>query len=697
MRHHRTAVRQVTRNDSKGERGPMSIGKLSVAAIASCCVLAAWLAWACAPALAAAPETPEISVGSPVPPTTAVVQGVLNPGMEGAPGTYELGTYEFLYKQGKAGCEGGGKAPASPGISLGAGKEAVSETLQGLTPDSEYTVCLLMRDGIKGEQAITAPVTFTTSPALEAPVTSEPASAVTATSATLEGELSPGGAAGPLTYQFDYNTNGGCMGGQSTVPVEATEAKQLQVHSEAAELEPNDNYTFCLVATNAFGEQAQGSEVSLQTQRQAPTITGTSVTNITSSEATLNAQVYPHGELTSYHIEYGPSEAYGTSTPEVSVSAQHGPSGIQAQLTGLTPNSEYHYQIVATNITGTEHTPDATFTTSEASVASSQGLPDNRAYEMVTPPDNEDSNVYVPKVGFGGSLSQGVVTTRPFQVAGDGSAIMYLGDATSGGGEGQGGQGLGNQFLARRQSNGGWMTTSIQPAGLFDTIYQGFSNDLSVGVLQSGAYGEPESPPLSEEARGEGYKILYARATSEDGYRPIFTKAVQLNRPVESFGTNGGVYAVGMGDSGLVFAGGSAGFSDLLFEADDALMGGEGVLETELEGDVRSEIAKGKVNNYLYDSVDGRPGLIDVSPGGRVVSNATFGGLPLYDPENASSSDETYPGKNPPDFDNAISADGSRVYWTSIETVQEEYGLPRRSGLLVFICVIIPPSRRVRL
>ena len=41
---------------------------------------------------------------------------------------------------------------------------------------------------------------------------------------------------------------------------------------------------------------------------------------------------------------------------------------------------------------------DGTFTTSETSVAGNQGLPDNRVYEMVTPPENENADVYVPEV-----------------------------------------------------------------------------------------------------------------------------------------------------------------------------------------------------------------------------------------------------------------------------------------------------------
>ncbi len=284
-----------------------------------------------------------------------------------------------------------------------------------------------------------------------------------------------------------------------------------------------------------LGEQAQGNEVSVLTGREAPTIVGVSVTDVNSTEATVSAEIYPHGEVTTYHVEYGLNNTYGSSTPKASISAQHGPTSIQAQLTGLAPNSEYHYRIIATNSTAGEQSPDAAFTTSETVVAGGQGLPDDRAFEMVTPPNNDDANVYVP---WGredaGELN---LTLRLFQVATDGSAVAYEGDATSGGGNGEGGSGLGNQFLAKRLASG-WVTNSIQPAGVFSTRYQGFASDLSVGVLSSGTPAEPEDLPLSEEALGNGYDVLYARATSKSIYRPLFTKAAPVERSNFGFETH---------------------------------------------------------------------------------------------------------------------------------------------------------------
>ena len=78
-------------------------------------------------AFAEAPEVPEVSVVVPVGASSASFVGVLDPGKEGGPGSFAAGTYEFLYRRSASGCEGAGRAPASPGISLGGGHEEVTQ------------------------------------------------------------------------------------------------------------------------------------------------------------------------------------------------------------------------------------------------------------------------------------------------------------------------------------------------------------------------------------------------------------------------------------------------------------------------------------------------------------------------------------------------------------------------------------------
>ena len=112
---------------SVGARKPFSIGPVSL------CVLVAALTLGSAPALAAAPETPELKVES-VTTSTATFNGVLSPKSTG-----ELGsTYQFLYRVSKTECKGESKAPEPPGMSLGGEAEGVSRT--GVWSDSKHRV-----------------------------------------------------------------------------------------------------------------------------------------------------------------------------------------------------------------------------------------------------------------------------------------------------------------------------------------------------------------------------------------------------------------------------------------------------------------------------------------------------------------------------------------------------------------------------
>ncbi len=297
-------------------------------------------------------------------------------------------------------------------------------------------------------------------------------------------------------------------------------------------------------------------------------------------------------------------------------------------------------------------------------------LPDNRTYEMVTPVNNHGANVYVPLTFAAPNVSEGVETQFPFQVSPDGTAVVYQGDATIGG-QGEIGKGLGDQYLARRSPAGGWTQSIIQPAARRKAHFQGFSSDLSVGILNSGSVGEAEFPPLTPEAPGEGYSVLYARSTSESAlssglnpYSSLFT--VQPERSPEEFGSNEVNNEGKSGDiagSLPVFAGGLSDFGDLLFEANDDLLSGTSPLAEELSQDVKREIANGEDNNYLYESSDSSTSgtrtlsLVNVLPDGAdgevAAGNATFGGPPFVDPE-----------KNPPDFGGVISGGGRWVYWT---------------------------------
>jgi streptogramin lyase len=94
-----------------------------------------------------------------------------------------------------------------------------------------------------------------------------------------------------------------------------------------------------------------------------PTATTEAATGITPSQATFNGTVNPNGPDAHYHFEFGPTTAYGNSTPEVDMGFGQAPVPEAATQTGLNWGTTYHYRIVASNWAGPSYGADHTFTT----------------------------------------------------------------------------------------------------------------------------------------------------------------------------------------------------------------------------------------------------------------------------------------------------------------------------------------------
>jgi hypothetical protein len=131
-------------------------------AVGACTVLAAILAFAAAPALAAPPEAPEALVPKPLFRTVGVLRGVLDPARTGGP--FEVLSYEFVYRQSATACQGAGEVETTAGFGSGQGKQEVSAEINGLAPRTEYSVCVVVHNEAKTEEAVSPKLTFTTPP-----------------------------------------------------------------------------------------------------------------------------------------------------------------------------------------------------------------------------------------------------------------------------------------------------------------------------------------------------------------------------------------------------------------------------------------------------------------------------------------------------------------------------------------------------
>ncbi len=101
-----------------------------------------------------------------------------------------------------------------------------------------------------------------------------------------------------------------------------------------------------------------------------PILATRSATAVTGTAAALNGAVDPQGAETTYQFEYGTTTSYGTSVPVPDASAGSGSTKeeVSQTITGLQPNTTYHYRLVATSSNGTGAGEDSAFKTAPPTV-----------------------------------------------------------------------------------------------------------------------------------------------------------------------------------------------------------------------------------------------------------------------------------------------------------------------------------------
>jgi hypothetical protein len=602
-----------------------------------------------ASAAAAAPETPVTEQPAEISATAAILRGVLNQGGEG-----EAGTYEFLYKQSSTECQGGSAAPEPAATAFGVEHEEVGQGVEGLEPGTEYSVCLVAHNG--SEEAVGPRVTFKTTRRPEEPA-NEKAIDVTGTTAVLQAELNSGAPGEPARYEFVYAPSSVSCDAAGSQEVPTPEAESQGHEHEVVEiavsgLTPHTAYTFCVVTHNEAFEFAEGAPAPFTTLTTAPSVGEAKAVTVGPTFAQVEAEVGADGLATEFWAEYASDASFNAGEWAGATRVPLGGSPLAASSTpvqavesfsGLSPETGYHVRFVAVNSDGT--TPGAASeirTPSLPEAASS--TPDGRVYELVSTTEKGGEPYTPPAPAYGPKSTFN--TRKVFQSAADGESIIYAGDPSTVGGTGNIGSGEGNQWIAKRTSDG-WVTSDISPPGAESgTAFQAFSENLTTGVLQSSlhpvlAAGAPES---------DACQALYERNDEAGSYRALFTAADAVS-----------------GCGHPLFAGASGGNTHTIFETEAPLTPtAEAATEVpnptiHLAGHAGGEgVESGEPCTFgcnLYESTPGAAlTLVNVLPGPehRTVPNATFGGY-------AGST------KNKTNFSNAISTDGSRIFWTDTQ------------------------------
>lgn len=281
------------------------------------------------------------------------------------------------------------------------------------------TTALVTLGMVSGGLLISAGPALAVAP--ETPVT-EAAAAVTGTTATLNGELNP--LVEAMTgYYFAYNTNEECTAGPTTEPGAEAKVKASKVSAPLTGLEPNQEYTFCVVATHLEGETTEttfGSPLKFKTLAIKPTVVSESVPFVTPFEARLEGIVNPNNQLTTCEFQYGaePSLVTSTTVPCEQASIEGGEQGIGLTIGGLEPKTTYYYRVLVTNATGTTEGTIENFTTSTLEPPIIDGesataiTPSAATLEAVINPNFQETTCKF-EYGIEPLLKSGTTTTEP--------------------------------------------------------------------------------------------------------------------------------------------------------------------------------------------------------------------------------------------------------------------------------------------
>jgi hypothetical protein len=247
-----------------------------------------------------------------------------------------------------------------PGTDAGAGTgtQSVSATANLPSPYILYHYRIVATNSFGTSYG--ADQTFFSPPPNLPTVDATSASGVTPSSATLNAQINPG--FGPTIVRFQYGTT--TSYGTQTFPSDSigSDGVDHPASVDISDLTPGTTYHFRAVATN-IGGVVQGPDQTLNTP-DLPGIADTAASGITDTTATLGARIRPGFSPTTYRFEYGPTAAYGSTTPEsASIGSDNSVHNVSASLAALSSATTYHFRIVAANGIGTTTGPDQTFTT----------------------------------------------------------------------------------------------------------------------------------------------------------------------------------------------------------------------------------------------------------------------------------------------------------------------------------------------
>ncbi len=405
----------------------------------------------------------------------------------------------------------------TPLTDAGEGQSAIEAkaALGSLTPNSTYHYRLVGENEFG--QTLGADRSFTT----QGPprITNEAPTGLEHNAAKLHAKVNPDEL--QTKYHFEYGTTtaygtevplGGGSLGEGSAPV--------AVEASLTNLQIGTVYHYRVIAENS-DQRTVGPDETFETIPPAP-VDQSFATGVSTTEATLGAQINPLGNQTSYFFQYGtesckadPSSCTDVPATPAPVGSGTGDVAESQRLSGLRAATTYFYRVIDQNVLGTTEGPEHSFTTQagEAPFA----LADDRAWEMVSPPDKHGAPIEAL------TREGGVILASE-----DGDSITYVADGpiTE---EPEGNRNPEEQQIISTRTSKEWTfqdiaTPNVSANGASAGAapeYQYFAPDLSSALVEPWGNSSRAEPPLSPEAT---QKTIYLRDNEDQTYRALVTE-----------------------------------------------------------------------------------------------------------------------------------------------------------------------------
>lgn len=240
-----------------------------------------------------------------------------------------------------------------------------SVSITGLIPDTVYHFRAKADGGVQGT-GTGLDMNFKTPAAIPPQVSTNTATNITQTTATLVGNIASTGSATSVTASFEYGTTTNYGTTSSTATVSGggyTGGFTIDI----TDLTRGTTYHFRAKADGGANGIGYGDDMTFTTLGTAPitppTVNTSDATEITTGSAKLNGNLLLMGTASSVSVyfEYGKTTSYGSSTIAQSMIAL---GSFSADITGLTPGITYHFRAKADGgANGVTTGSDMTFTT----------------------------------------------------------------------------------------------------------------------------------------------------------------------------------------------------------------------------------------------------------------------------------------------------------------------------------------------